>query len=503
MRQWDEATQALGIPALLLMENAGFAAARLLASLRPVAGARIWCLMGSGNNGGDAACLARHVKDMGASPLMVLAKPPESLAPTAAEHFAMAKACGVEHVRLADLPSEPLPDVLVDGLLGTGFSGELRPDLREIVDRVNGLAPGRFVFALDVPSGLDADRGVPCPVAVRADATVCFGAGRFGVCLPEARPYVGTVHVASIGIPAGLASTLPCSGLLLDARALRLAPAMLADGHKHAFGHVAILGGGEGMHGAALLAARGALRAGAGLVTVAAPSPAFSPSLPETMTCALRGTPMPEAWPEDPPPHLLRLLSRCRAMVAGPGMGHEAGPLLRRLLDLPHRPPAVIDADALRLLGMDRELFGRLTEDDILTPHPGEAEALLGESIKDRGACLEALVSLSRASVVLKGAGTRVGRRGSPTLLSPYDVPQLAVAGSGDVLAGCCGALLAAGLPGLHAAALGVCLHALAGKRLRQDFPARGNTASEVADTLPAVRTPPPPGDPGRLPWPN
>lgn len=289
----------------------------------------------------------------------------------------------------------------------------------------------------------------------------------------------------------------PPDARLLDETCLAFLPKIPANAYKNIFGHVLVIGGTPQYSGAANLAARAALRAGAGLVSVAAPAGAvrdIKNGLPEIMTLPL-GKPANSTWPKKIPEALSAALERCTALVTGPGMGRgpDSAAFLAALLCLPKRPPAVIDADALVIIANQPELRQKLLPRDILTPHPGEAAALLRTNAvsiqSDRFTALDWLCRLAPCAVILKGAGTLAGQAPKPVLVSPYDVPQLAVGGSGDVLAGCLGALLAARHypDSLVVAGMGIVLHALAGKTLAAAFPARGNTAGEIADAIPRV----------------
>ncbi|WP_308620083.1 NAD(P)H-hydrate dehydratase [uncultured Desulfovibrio sp.] len=546
MRQWDAEAENFGLSTAMLMENAGRVTCDVLLRHRPdVEGAAVWLLMGSGNNGGDAACVARLLADRGARPLLFHARPPDALNGASALHLSMARANGVRVAPLAELPvamsaclggpwgeehsataaaaaeSGP-PHIIVDGLLGTGFSGALRPDAHAAIERVNALSrriPGCFVLAVDIPSGLDAVSGLPSPVAVRAHATVTLAAAKPGLVLPCAQPWVGALHVGDIGIPAAVRDRHPVRQYLLDGHALRDLPEPAPEAYKNSFGHVLVLGGAPGLSGAGHLAGAAALRAGAGLVSVAAPEsaiPAIRNGWPELMTLAL-GDAGAVRWPASLPESLRELLCRCQALAVGPGMGRgdDAAAFLAALLALPDRPPAVLDADALILLSRNRTLLSRLTSADILTPHPGEAAALLavdtGQIQAQRPAALARLCALSPAAVVLKGAGTLAGQSGRPVFISPYALPTLAMGGSGDVLAGCIAALLAQAGPrrrdALRVAATGVALHAMAGRICARAFPLRGARASELADALPHARATPdaPPTAAWErcVPWPN
>lgn len=592
MSRWDRAAIDMGIPEPLLMENAAREALHVLlqvmahkasaytharTSPATLHDARVLLFMGSGNNGGDAACLARHLHDAGADVLVLHTRPLRACKGT---HIRLARQCGVPFAPASGWParyrdtrwdplwcpeetdatSSPLPlraggpDIVVDGLLGTGFSGTLRAEERRLVARINAfsgqtapLCHRTFILALDIPSGLNGMTGRPCPVAVRAHATVSFEAAKPGLLLPEAAPFVGQLHVRPIGIPRVIREQYPASYRLIDREAAALLPVPALHWHKGIAGSVLIIGGtiggtgngtGEtlsshdsplrdgGLTGAPHLAARAALRSGAGLVSVAAPSAlcaAIKADCPDIMTRPL-GAPGTTHWSPALLAELLPFLQRCDAVVIGPGIGREQDTIafVLAFLALPNRPATVIDADALHALATAPHLLRHLTPTDILTPHPGEAAAILeqvnveisqfqrchsentlgkntAQVQADRFAALDALTKLSPAVWILKGAGTLVGSPNCPVFISPHAVPTLAVGGSGDVLAGCIGTLLAQlpkqarqlekPLSETHlAACLGVLVHTEAGRLLASTFPMRGNTASDIADALPQAR---------------
>lgn len=543
MRQWDSHAADLGLSPAMLMENAGHVACDVILNhCRPVHGTSAWIIMGNGNNGGDAACVARLLADQGCRPIIFHAQPPEAAKGPNALHLALARANGALLVPLADLQlaiaaclgaadmencSQATrliadygpPRIIVDGLLGTGFAGTLRPEAQTAIERINALSArlaSCFVLAIDVPSGLNAINGKPSPIAVRASATVSLAAAKPGLVLPEAATWVGSLYVGDIGLPAP--TRTPVSHYLLDGHALGALPKARPDSYKNSFGHVLILGGAPGLSGAAHLAAISALRTGAGLASVAAPESSIGEiknGKPEIMTLAL-GKPGHNQWPNELSESLQELIQRSTALVIGPGIGRNnaASAFLSAILELPQRPPAVIDADALILLSRNRHLFSLLTRNDILTPHPGEASALLNTASShiqnDRPNALASLCRLSNAAVVLKGAGTLVGQKNAPVFISPYAVAALAMGGSGDVLAGCIASLFAqqetSNLQALLAAATGVALHAQAGRICAQNFPKRGCLASDLADALPQARAicekPPATFWERRLPWP-
>lgn len=524
MSAWDAASIQLGIPEEVLMENAARAAMNVLyRHAGSVAGLDVLLLAGGGNNGGDAFCMARHLLDAGARPVLVCTRAPEAYTGAAALWLNTALRLGVPAISSdaweagdSRVPSQP--DIIVDGLLGTGFHGLLRERERRLVERLNRLSP-RLLLAIDVPSGLDALQGRPCPDAVRAHVTVTFQAAKPGLLLPEAEAFTGILEVAPIGIPTAVQHTAPPSFLTWIAPAQRRpdgsctirhgAPAPESappvcrhpgPAHKSEAGRVLIMGGSAAYTGAPCLAAQAALRAGAGLVGVAAPEPVLSALRvlqPAAIAYPLPGENGPALrWETRQAETLRNAMRGARAVVFGPGLGRdgETQELAAAILDpaaSEKRPPTVIDADALYALSRRPKLFAALRPCDVLTPHPGEAAALLGISAgdvqADRFAALRRLSALAPAVWVLKGKGTLIAVPGGPSVISPWDVPQLAVAGSGDVLAGLIGALLARGLPAPRAAVLAVWGHAFAGMHLANAFPERGNTPQHIADALPCV----------------
>lgn len=530
MARWDAAAISSGISEETLMENAARAAMDALrahAAERNVVlpGASVLLLAGGGNNGGDAFCMARHLLDAGARPVLVCTREKEQYRGAASHWLRTAQSLGVPVVSAdawekgaTDVPARP--DIVVDGLLGTGFHGELREKEKRLVEKLNGL-DARFVLAVDIPSGLSARTGRPSPVAVRAHLTVTFQAAKPGLLLPGAQDFTGTLEVRPIGMPRRVQEENPPSfrtWLAVDPRTFdRGAPYVPEHGasarieelfdrpatpssrgpaHKGAAGRVIVAGGSAAYTGAPCLAAWAALRAGAGLVTLAGPKnvlDAAGLSMPALTLRALSGRAQNGDWCAEDAEVLADVLPTYGALVFGPGLGRSEGAFAftRALMCLSRRPPMVLDADALFALAKEPELLSQLRPCDVLTPHPGEAATLLGMSVHDvqadRFAALEALAALAPAVWVLKGEGTLISCPGEPSVISPWQVPQLAVAGSGDVLAGLTGALLARGRKAPLAATLGVWLHAFAGMRLSREFPMRGNGPHDIANTLPAV----------------
>ena len=490
---WDRtAIDEFGIPGFALMETASReAVAVLLDEYGAVEDLEILCVAGGGNNGGDAFAMARHLTDLGADVTVAHTKAQSSYRGETKAHMRLARKVGVHFKRIssAKILRDMRPDILVDGLLGTGFQGELRDDAQELIKAMNRIGEHAFVLSIDVPSGLNAQTGLPQPAAVQADATATFEAAKLGLALEGASRYTGGLHVCPIGIPRHVLTEAPPDHWLISADVMDLVPFPRANMHKGAAGHVLIVGGSSGMTGAPHLAALGALRAGAGLVTAACPADladAVKLGRADVMTLPLgEGA----AWRESMVDQLQEEMDRFDAVVVGPGMGKAAKTVdFIRSFVAQCLAPLIIDADALNALAPDGDAVGRLPETTIATPHPGEMGRLLNVSAAevqaDRLEAAKTLLKGFAGTLVLKGARTIVAQRGR-TCISPLVAPNLAVAGSGDVLSGVVAALAAAQTPIFDAACAAVYWHGAAGVMLAEEFPARGNLATDIANTLP------------------
>ncbi|MCP4804898.1 MAG: NAD(P)H-hydrate dehydratase [Proteobacteria bacterium] len=444
VREQDRRTiEVLGVPGLALMETAGLAVAREVRALTP---ASVLVLAGRGNNGGDGWVVARHLHRVGV-PVAVW---PVSAAPSSdcAVQRSAAEAFGV---RVVDGPVSA--DVVVDALLGTGLSSDLRGEVAERVAWLHD-APGSVV-ALDLPTGLCGDTGRVLGDAVRADVTVTFDRARLGHLLEPGADHTGRLVVADIGLVDG-----PAAAEILTADDIRgLLPVRGASSHKGSHGHVGVVAGSPEMQGAAVLVCTAALRAGAGLVTLHT-----------------------DVVPRGLPPEVMTRqgldLDGYDALVVGPGLGDADTWSI--WADCP--VPAVFDADGLRHTTPS-------AHPRAITPHPGEARRLLNRADiqADR---LGAVRELGRiAPALLKGRHTLIS--GDPVRINRTGGPMLATAGSGDVLSGVVGALLARGLTPRDALSVGAFVHGLAGERL-----GHGLIASDLCAALPGVLADPEPGRP-------
>lgn len=501
MNSWDtQAITAFGIREEILMENASREALHVLLELTgSIKGKRVLAFMGSGNNGGDAAAVARHLHNLGADVLLLHTKPVRAYTKTSGYHFRLARAIGTPHLHITAknirrVLADERPEVIIDGLLGTGMRGELSPDKQTLIEHINALGSNAYVFSLDIPSGLDGRLGTVSPVAVKASATVTFEAAKCGLVQPEAKQWVGKLCIRSIGIPSQVHATHPASFVGMTDAVLEFRKALSTTMHKGSAGRVLIIGGSKGLTGAPHLASLGSMRSGAGYTTVAAPAlltAEIKAARPEILTLDIGST---DSWPQHVPENLIQAIGHADSLIIGPGMGRtpESADFLRELLAL-KRPPSVLDADALYHLAEDKNILQSLSDRDILTPHPGEMAKLCQittEKIQaDRLTSSTLLSEIIPSAVVLKGAASCIAQRNKQTVISPFSVPALAVAGSGDVLSGILGTHLAHGLSARKAACLGVYEHGLTGQFLMQQYPHRGNLPQEIAHALPqAVR---------------
>lgn len=447
------AIQKIGVPQSVLMENAGRSAALVLDRLFP--GGSVVGMVGAGNNGGDALVLLRTLAAWGRDvrAVLVAERPGEEALlhgwPVPMVDGASLADDGAWNALLAGA------GVLVDGILGTGVQGAPRPRQADAIRRVN--ASGRPVFALDVPSGVDAGTGAVPGDAVQAHVTVGFGAPKLGALLHPGRARAGRLVAVEIGFPPmgnGAASAEVVTPAWAQARMPRRGP----DTHKNAVGRVLVVAGSPGMAGAAVLATRAALRAGAGLVQICSP-----PANREVLQGAV-----PEAIYVDPGSGsaLEDALAQAGAVAVGPGLGTDAPArdLLRRVLDGP-ATPLVLDADALNLLAAGHPAGGRdglASRPTLLTPHPGEMARLRGVDVEaqaeDRVSVVRAAADSLGCAVLLKGAPSLVGFPGAPVLVDTQGSSDLAVAGMGDVLTGVCAGLMAQGLGPREAGAVGLYL---------------------------------------------
>ena len=452
------------VPSLELMEAAGGAVAEAAESLAAPGPARVVC--GKGNNGGDGLVAARHLARAGHQVEALLVWPRDELSADAAANLDRVGA-PVREVDPGGLETAlEGSGVVVDAIFGTGFEGAPRAPADAAIEAINRC--GAPIVAADIASGVDASNGEVEGAAVRAGITVAFHAAKIGHWVAPGKACAGEVRVAEIGIPAG-APTQPVAGLI-EPGALALAPRREATSTKFSSGKVLVVGGSRGLTGAVCLAAEAAIRAGAGYATVAVPADLeaiFEVKLTEVMS---RGIGADGRLGDGALEPALEAAERAAAVVLGPGLGHADDSLeFARELAARVEAPLVIDADGLNAHGGALDTLGRRDHPTVLTPHAGELGRLLDRSSEEvsahRLACAREVAGRAGATVVLKGDDTIVAEGVSPQRLAVNGVasPALATAGTGDVLAGMLGGLLARGMEPFAAACAAVLAHARAG----------------------------------------
>ncbi len=501
MRELDRLTiEQFGVPGLTLMERAGEAIAEAIVKrFSGIARRGVLIVAGKGNNGGDGLVVARLLKKKRIPCEVALLARQDELSPDATQNLrAFLKLKGkVSEIASGnfDRLSQRLSKngLLVDAILGTGMKNEVRGLFAEAITLMN--ASGLPIVAIDIPSGLDSDKGTPLGVAIQAEMTVALGYPKLGEVIYPGLDYVGDVVVGDIGIDArAVAQVAPRTELLERREVGWLVPRRAADSHKGSYGHLLVVAGSRGKTGAAVLACRAAMRSGAGLVTLAASrslNSIFASSLVEIMTEPLRENSREEMEPLSDDEWRM-LLERKNALLFGPGIGvndttRNIVRWLLRNLDMPW----VIDADGLNNLALELNRLRHAKRAPILTPHPGEMARLIGKDTAavnaDRVGIARSFAVEHRCHLVLKGARTLIASADGKVFINPTGNPGMASGGMGDVLAGMITALLGQGLGAEDAMKLGVYLHGFAGDRVAAAKGEIGLIASDIIDDLPAA----------------
>lgn len=500
MRALDTWTiEESGLPGVVLMENAGRGLAELIEeAFGSLEGVRAAIVCGRGNNGGDGFVIGRWLDRWGAEVIFLVLAETDSISGDAATNLKAVQSLDLPVVEVLDETGlEELArvleesDLIVDALLGTGLNAPVKGRYKEAIDLINSAEA--FVASVDIPSGINADTGKAMGAAVVADLTGTFGAAKLGQAVHPGLEHCGGLEVIDISIPDNAPAWEEIGHFELEPDDLaEIWPEPGPQAHKGDSGHLLILAGSPGKTGAACLAAAGAMRTGAGLITVGCPertNPILEAKLTEAMTLPLAETGagfLARAVIRDLAPHL----EGKSALAFGPGIGTDPETLEVLAWLLEKVPvPMVIDADGLNLLALDLDLIKWIADSAVLTPHPGEMARLLGRTSAqvqaDRIGAVRELVEKTGQVVVLKGARTVIGSPEGQIFINPTGNPGLASGGTGDVLTGIIGGLLAQGLPALEAALAGVYVHGLAGDILADEFQGRGFSASQVAEAVP------------------
>lgn len=502
MRDLDgRAATECGIPSLLLMENAGAETVRELLNAFPHAvRSRVLVLCGRGNNGGDGFVIARRLLGRGVSVRTVLLARREEIRGDARVNLDVLETMGAPPAEVG--PDGGLSvvrdaiesaDLVVDALLGTGAQGPARGLMADIIDCLN--RSGRPVVSVDIPSGLGADHAEAPGPAVRAALTVTFALPKRSLVLFPAAAHAGAVRVVDIGIPRQLwADAAVGVGLLEPADVVPAFPARPASAHKGTFGHVLVIAGSAGKTGAAAMAALGALRAGAGLVTLAVPASLhdiLETKLTETMTVAVAETEA-RTIAREALNAILDLAQGKDAVAIGPGLGtHPSTRDVVRELVTRLSMPLVVDADGINALAGSVDCLRRAAGPRVLTPHPGECSRLVGlpadAVLRERIPLVQKTADDLRATVVLKMARTLVGHPGGGVAIVPTGNPGMATGGSGDVLTGLIAGTIARGVAPPLAACAGAYVHGLAGDLAAEELGQEAMIAGDVLERLPGA----------------
>lgn len=490
------AIRDFGIPGTVLMENAASAVQAAMEDLfEGLQGVRVGIICGKGNNGGDGLALARRLRIKGIPVRVALLASFRAITGEAKVNLSILRRMDVEIVQnaasraLADIIA--WSDVLVDALLGVGLSSPLVGAYARTVDMMN--ASGSPVVAIDIPTGIHADTGEVMGTAVRADLTVTMAFLKRGLVLYPGAQYAGQVRVADIGIPSEVAEKEAISVGLLNHDALQdVIGVRRSDAHKGDFGHCMVVAGSPGKAGAAIMAARGALRTGVGLVSVATPNalvPIIQAQVAEAM-CVPAAESIEGTLGIGSEKELLKSMGNMSSCVIGPGLSnhYETVQAVRSLIQR-LKVPAVIDADGLNALVGFTDILKKVKTSVILTPHPGEMGRLLGISTndvqKDRIALASKFAMKHRVTVALKGAATVVATRHGWVFINSTGNPGMASGGTGDVLTGMIGSFLAQGYGASQAACLGVYLHGLAGDLAAREKGEASMIAGDLIEKIP------------------
>lgn len=493
------AIEEIGIPGLVLMENAALGVVDALCARYPEARSVV-VLCGPGNNGGDGLAIARQLATRGFRAVVVLWRGSGEPRGDAATQLAICRALElpiVEAKRRSDFERIHREcrhaDVVVDALFGTGLSRPLSGLTAALVECVSGA--GRPIVAVDLPSGLSGSRAdLPGP-HFRADLTVTFAALKVAHALPPAADAMGEVAIADLGVPAMLLDRVGGELFVVEPDDVRsLLPPRHSDTHKGTFGHVLLVAGGPGRAGAAILGARAAVRAGAGLVTVAPPLAQRETVDLGSIESMTLGLPMGEEGELGAAAVEVVLAAAIGkdVLALGPGLGSlgETQAVVRGIVSR-CALPAVLDADALNAFAGRLGELARRGAPTLLTPHPGELGRLLGVSTRevtaDRLGTARRAAERSGAVVLLKGHRTLIACPGGYTYVNPTGNPAMATGGSGDVLTGIIAALVAQGLEVGEAAWAGAFLHGRAGDLAAGQAPGRCLAATDLVDWLAAA----------------
>ncbi len=499
MREIDEKTiREYGVSGGILMENA--AINTLMAMQRefgPVFYRKVCVFCMPGNNGGDGMALARHLKNEGAIPKIFLAGDPEKVKGEARVNFEAAKKYGIEIENInseKDLEKYRYEimscDIIVDALIGLGLKKDIEGFPAKLMMFLNAL--GKPIVSVDVPAGVDADTGAIKGAAIRAALTVTFGLPKRGLCVYPGLDYTGKLVVSDISLPQELLNR-PRQGVLITRdMAVPMLPAREQNANKGHFGPILIIGGAPGMSGAVTMAAKAALKSGAGVVMACVPAgveQVIKSRLDEVITIGLPQT--PEGYlSEKSFDRIAKLSEKAKVVALGPGLGRAKQPfaLARKIVGEINRA-MVVDADGLNAVSENKKCLKNLKKDVILTPHIGEmarlASAGIEDVIRDKIKILKEFITENPVNVLLKDGRSMVMDTDFNLYVNTTGNPGMATPGSGDVLTGLTAALMAHGIPAAQAGIAANYVHGFSGDILSPETGEEGMIASDIIEGLP------------------
>lgn len=499
MRRIDEETiHGIGIPGIVLMENAGLGVVNAIEkNFNTPNIKKVSILVGKGNNGGDGLVIARHLRNKGYDINIYLLSSPDKFQGDALTNLQIAQHTGL-HIETvlseSDLENQKTnivnSDLIIDAIFGTGLTGAIRGTPAKVINFLNNT--GLPIVAVDLPSGLDADTGKVEGECIKANLTVTMGLPKRGLLLYPGASFVGKLEIADIGIPSSVIESQEIKVNLLMANNVVKLPKRPRDSHKGNFGRVLVLGGSVGLTGAAVMASESAIRSGAGLVTLGIPkslNPIMEIKLTEVMTL-----PLPEtenyAFSKSSYDSIMKIVNNFDVIAIGPGISRdpETSWLVRELCKNINKPK-VIDADGLNAISEDKSVLKDIDNKTIFTPHPGEMARLIDKTIpdvqSDRIGVAQKFANETGIILVLKGVPTVIAEPSGELYLNTTGNPGLASGGTGDVLTGIIAGFIAQGLSLKDSAILGVYIHGFAGDLAAEELGEPGLIAGDLIKCIP------------------
>jgi ADP-dependent NAD(P)H-hydrate dehydratase / NAD(P)H-hydrate epimerase len=489
--------EMLGLPGVVLMENAGARVVEEILACFPSSKPRVLVLAGGGNNGGDGFVISRRLIDLGVEAQVCLLADPVRISGDAKVHYNVYSNRELPIYYLHEVSPAKLKaklewaDVIVDAILGTGVNGPVRDPLGEVITQVNHYKGNKLILSVDIPSGVSSDTGKVDGVAIKADKTVTFVFPKKGFFLNQGPHYIGEWKAVDISVPPSVAKEigLLMPKLITEDLVVKSIPKRPATGHKGTFGHVLVLGGSRPYVGAPIYSAKAALHSGAGLVTLAVPESLYPMAAAQCSEALL--LPLPEEnghFAARGIHELAPVLEQFDCVAIGPGMGRfpKGEEWLKSLLHVLTGQPIIVDADGLYLLRNNLDQVRNYQGPIIFTPHPGEMARLAGKSVQEVEADrLEMATTFAKANkifLLLKGHRTVIAAPTGEVYINPYGHDALGKGGSGDVLTGLIASFLAQGASPNAAAISASYLHARAGEEKAKSLSNYGVMPLDIID---------------------